>query len=107
MSNKLKLNDNVFIVAGKDIGKKGKIMSINISSNRAVVGGVNMIKRHQAPRSESDPGGIIEKEAAINCSNLKVICPSCEQPTKVGFKRLADGKKVRFCKKVKCNEAID
>jgi large subunit ribosomal protein L24 len=107
MVAKLKLNDNVYVIAGKDVGRQGQIISINSNTNRALVSGINIIKKHQAPRSASDPGGIIEKEALINCSNLKIICPSCKQPTRIGFKNLNTGKKVRFCKKNNCNEVID
>ena len=107
MSNKMKLNDNVFIIAGKDVGKKGQIISIDLNRNRALVSGINIIKRHQAPRTSSDPGGIIEKEAFIHCSNLKVICPSCNEPTRIGFRSLNDGKITRFCKNQKCDEVID
>ena len=107
MTNKMKLNDNVWVIAGKDIGKKGQIISIDLAKNKALVSGVNIIKRHQAPRSASDPGGIIEKEAFINCSNLKVICPTCDSPTRVGIRLLKDGKQARYCKIKKCNEVID
>ena len=107
MSNKMKLNDNVWVIAGKDIGKKGQIISIDLDKNKALVSGVNMIKRHQAPRSASDPGGIIEKEAFIHCSNLKLICPTCNEPTRVGFRSLKYGKRARYWKIQKCNEVID
>ena len=107
MVAKLKLNDNVYVIAGKDVGRQGQIISINSNTNRALVSGINIIKKHQAPRSASDPGGIIEKESLINCSNLQIICPSCKQPTRIGFKNLNTGKKVRFCKKNNCNEVID
>jgi len=104
---KLRSGDEVIVIAGKDIGKKGQIISIDLAKNKALVSGVNIIKRHQAPRSASDPGGIIEKEAFINCSNLKVICPTCDSPTRVGIRLLKDGKQARYCKIKKCNEVID
>ena len=107
MVAKMKLNDNVYVIAGKDVGRQGQIISLDPDTNRALVSGINIIKKHQAPRSASDPGGIIEKESLINCSNLKIICPSCNEPTRIGFKKLNTGKKVRFCKRKNCNEAID
>jgi len=103
--NKLKKNDTVLVIAGKDKGKQGQVREMRPKENRAIVTGVNMIKKHQKPTSPQQPGGIIEREAPIHVSNLMVICKSCGKPTRVGIHFRPDGKKSRYCKK--CNEDFD
>ena len=99
-------NDPVLVIAGKDNGKKGKILRILSKRNAAVVEGVNLMKRHTKPNPQkSIKGGIVEKEAPVHVSNLMVICPSCNAPARVGYKHLEDGRKVRTCRK--CNGEID
>ncbi|NYE57953.1 50S ribosomal protein L24 [Carboxydothermus ferrireducens] len=102
---KVKKGDTVLVIAGKDKDKKGKIVQVLPKENRVVVEGVNIVKRHTRPNPKLPQGGIVEKEAPIHVSNVMVICPSCGKPTRVGKKFLADGKKIRVCKK--CGESLD
>ncbi|MBL42142.1 MAG: 50S ribosomal protein L24 [Rhodospirillaceae bacterium] len=104
MSSKIRKGDNVVVTKGKDKGKKGKVLNIDKLHNKAVVDGVNLYKRHIAPK-QADPGGIKEVESAISISNLSIEDPKDGKPTKVGFKFLEDGKKVRFSKR--SGEVID
>lgn len=97
MAAKLKKGDKVVVIAGKDKGKRGEILSVLPSEGRAVVQGVNLVKRHQRP-TQTSPGGINTKEAPIQLSNLMIEDPKDGAPTRVGFK-VEDGKKVRFAKK--------
>ncbi len=99
----LKKNDRVMVMAGKDRGKVGKILSLDLRKYRATVEGAQIVKRHMKPGPRTS-GGIIEKEAPIHISNLMLICPKCTDPVRVGKKILEDGTKVRVCKK--CGEAI-
>lgn len=104
MAAKLKKGDKVVVMAGKDKGKRGEITSVNPKEGRAVVQGVNLVKRHQRP-TQVAAGGIITKEAPIALSNLMIEDPKDGAPTRVGFKVLEDGRKVRFAKK--SGEMID
>ncbi len=97
MAAKLKKGDKVVVIAGKDKGKRGEILSVLPSEGRAVVQGVNLVKRHQRP-TQTSPGGINTKEAPIQLSNLMIEDPKDGAPTRIGFK-VEDGKKVRFAKK--------
>lgn len=99
----LKKNDKVLVIAGKDKGKTGKIIKILKEKNKALVEGVNIVKKHQKPTPNSS-GGIIEKEAPIHLSNLMIICPKCTEHTRISKKILEDGSKVRICKK--CGEEL-
>lgn len=102
---KIRKDDKVMVIAGKDKGKVGKIMKILRKKNRVMVEKVNMVKRHtKANPYTQQPGGIVEKEAPIHISNIALMCDACTKPTRVGYREV-DGKKVRFCKK--CNEVID
>ena len=101
----LKVNDQVEVIAGKDKGRVGKVIRVNATDGKAVVEKINMIKRHAKPSQMNQQGGIIEKEAAIDASNLMVICPKCSKTSRVGKKILEDGSKVRICKK--CNEPVE
>lgn len=108
MSNKhrIKKEDKVMIMAGKDKGKIGKVLKVLSKSDRVLVEKVNMIKRHTKGNPyQQKPGGIVEKEAPIALSNVQVLCSSCANPTRVGYRITEDGKKVRICKK--CNEMLD
>ena len=103
---KIRKDDKVMVIAGKDKGKVGKVLKILRKKDRVLVEKVNMVKRHtKANPYTQQPGGIVEKEAPIHISNVALMCDACTKPTRVGFKETADGKKVRFCKK--CNEVID
>ncbi|HEV3459353.1 MAG TPA: 50S ribosomal protein L24 [Thermoanaerobaculia bacterium] len=96
---KLRKNDQVLVTAGKNRGARGRVLRVLSSSGRAIVEHVNMIKRHtKANPQKAIQGGILEREAPIQVSNLKVICPECGEPTRIGRKRLEDGRGVRVCK---------
>jgi len=99
---KLKKEDTVEVIAGKDKGKRGRVLKIARDADRVLVEGVNMVKKAKKKRKQNDRGGIVEIEAAIHASNLMIVCKKCG-PTRIGYK--ADGdKKARFCKK--CGEVL-
>jgi large subunit ribosomal protein L24 len=98
-------NDMVVVVAGKDKGKRGKVLKVIPKTERLLVERVNVVKRHTRPKGTTQQGGIVEKEAPLHISNVMVICPKCDRPVRTGHSFLADGRKVRVCKK--CGEAID
>ena len=102
---RIKRDDQVQVIAGKEKGKQGQVREVLPDKSRAFVQGLNMVKRHQAQRDERNPAGIIEKEAPLHISNLKLICRACEKPVRVGFRTRPDGAKVRVCKS--CNQDID
>ena len=94
----IKTGDKVRVIAGKDKGKKGSVKKILAAENRVVVEGINMIKKHQKPNNANPNGGVIDTEAPISASNVMLIDPSTNEPTRVGYK-FVDGKKVRVAKK--------
>lgn len=98
MAAKIKKGDKVEVVSGSDKGKRGEVLRVIPSENRAVVQGVAIAKRHIKPKGMGQPGGIVEKEAAVNLSNLMIVDPKSDKPTRVGFKILEDGKKVRVAR---------
>jgi len=100
---KIKSGDTVTVVAGDHKGSEGKVMRVMADKNKAIVEGVNMVKKHEKPSASNPQGGIVEKEAAIHISNLSLIDSKTGSPTRVGY-RMEDGKKVRFSKK--SNEVI-
>jgi large subunit ribosomal protein L24 len=104
MAAKLKKGDKVVVIAGKDKGKRGEITKVLPAEGRAFVQGVNLVKKHNRP-TQTGPGGIESKEAAIQLSNLMIEDPKDGAPTRVGFKVSKDGKKQRFAKK--SGEMID
>ncbi|HEX7181878.1 MAG TPA: 50S ribosomal protein L24 [Thermoanaerobaculia bacterium] len=96
---KVKKNDQVLVTAGKDRGARGRVLRVLASQGKAIVERVNMMKRHTRPNpNKGIQGGILEREAPIQVSNLKVICPECGKPSRLGRKRLEDGRGVRVCK---------
>ncbi len=101
---KVKTNDQVVVIAGKDKGKKGKVMRIVSKNNRVVVEKVNIRTKH-VKKTAQKAGERIKFEGSIDASNVMVICPSCDKPARVGFKKLENGKKQRICKK--CKDSID
>jgi large subunit ribosomal protein L24 len=101
---KIKKGDHVVVITGKDKGKKGEVLKVLPSENRAIVKGVAMIRRHQR-QTASQEGGIITKEAPIHISNLALEDPKDGKPTRVGYKFLKDGRKVRFARR--SGEVID
>ena len=102
---KIRKNDTVIVIAGKDRGKKGKVRRALPTEDRVVVEGLNMIKRHSRARRAARQAGIIELEAPIHVSNVMLLCEKCGNPTRVNFGFLADGKRVRICNS--CQEVID
>ena len=102
---KVRRNDTVEVLAGKDRGRRGEVRRVLPRDGRVLVTGVNMVKRHQRARSPQEPSGIIEREAPLHLSNVRVVCRSCNHGVRVGFLLLEDGRKVRYCKR--CNETID
>lgn len=102
---KLKKNDLVMVIAGKEKGKSGRILRILTKKDRAIVEKINFTKRHQRPAGQQRQGGIIEREGPLHLSDLMLICESCNKPVRLGERGLEDGKKARFCKK--CGEMID
>lgn len=101
---RLKKDDSVLVIAGRERGKSGKVLRVIAEKNRVVIERVNMIKKHQKARGAQAPGGIIEKEASVHASNVMLLCGKCSKPTRVGNRRSADGA-VRICKR--CGEQID
>jgi large subunit ribosomal protein L24 len=102
---KIRKEDNVLVIAGKDKGKKGKVRFVYPSNGRVLIEGVNMIKTHSRVSQQVRQAGLIEREAPIDLSNVMLICTRCNKPVRVGFKKLDDGHKVRTCRS--CKEAID
>jgi large subunit ribosomal protein L24 len=100
----IRKNDIVMVTAGKDKGKKAKVLRVFYDTSKALVEGINYVKKH-ARKTQQDPkGGIVQREMPIHVSNLAVICPKCTRQVRVGFKELADGTKARVCKK--CGEIL-
>ena len=102
--SKLRVNDKVEVITGKDKGRVGKVLSINLDKSKVIVERINIVKKHQKPSDASQPGQIIEKEAGISISNVMIVCPECAETVRVGKQVLEDGTKVRTCKK--CKAAI-
>ncbi|HEX9882694.1 MAG TPA: 50S ribosomal protein L24 [Desulfobaccales bacterium] len=102
---RLKKNDLVEVVTGKEQGKTGKVLKVFREKNQVLVEKVNMIKRHTRPSPTTGQGGIVEKEAGLNVSKVKLICPKCATATRFRMSVTGEGKKVRMC--LKCKELID
>jgi large subunit ribosomal protein L24 len=102
---KIRKNDTVVVLAGKDQGKRGRVRRALPKKDRVVVEGLNMIKRHSRARRAARQAGIVELEAPIHVSNVMYICTKCKKPARVGYKTLEDGRKVRICRS--CEEVID
>jgi large subunit ribosomal protein L24 len=96
LQSPIRKNDNVLVIAGKDRGKRGRVLKVVPAKNRLVVEGVNMI---------NVKGGIVEREASLHASNVQLVCPECGVQTRVGRKILGDGRKVRICRK--CEGVVD
>ncbi len=99
MAAKIKKGDKVVVLAGRDKGRTGEVRSVSPGDGRAIVEGVNLVKRHTKPSAKNAEGGILTKEATIDLSNLAIADPKDGKPTRVGFKVLDDGRKVRFAKR--------
>ncbi|MGC9522384.1 MAG: 50S ribosomal protein L24 [Anaerolineae bacterium] len=105
--NRIKKGDTVEVIAGDDLGARGEVMRVLPKENRVVVSGVNIVIKHQDPRRAGRSqvqGGRVQIEAPLHLSNVMLVCPSCDQATRVGYQEV-DGQKVRVCRK--CGEAID
>jgi large subunit ribosomal protein L24 len=102
---KIRKNDTVLVIAGKDRGKKGKVRFAYPKKERVLVEGVNFVKKHSRARGQARQAGIIELEAPIHVSNVMFFCDKCNHPARIGFRFLEDGRKVRVCRS--CNEVID
>jgi len=100
----LRKNDMVQVIAGREKGKTGKVLSVDVSSHRVVVEKMNMVKRHQKPTQANRSGGIIEKESSIHYSNVLLLCGKCNKGVRVGHK-VVDKKKVRVCKR--CESVLE
>ena len=101
----IKKDDKVKVLAGKDKGKIGKVLSLKRKNDRILVEKINFVKRHARPSAKHKQGGIIESEAPIHWSNVMLMCNKCVKPVRIKMKRLEDGKKIRVCRK--CDEIID
>lgn len=101
---KIRREDTIEVIKGKDVGKKGRVLKIFSATNKALVEGINLAKKHRRQTRQDQQGGIVSIEAPISLSNLMLLCKHCGKPARVGFKVLNDGTKSRFCKA--CNEVI-
>jgi large subunit ribosomal protein L24 len=101
---KIKKNDKVKVIKGKDRGKTGKVLRVESYNSRLYVEGINIFKRHTRQKDQSKPGGIIKKEGPIRISNVQLVCPNCGKQVRVGFKIKDSGEKARICKK--CGQEI-
>jgi len=105
MQARIRKNDTVMVIAGRERGKTGKVIRVLTSDNRAVVERLNLVKRHTKSRGAQSPYGIVEKEAPIHLSNLMMMCDRCNAPVRLGKRRLEDGRSVRICRR--CREQVD
>jgi len=101
----IKKDDKVKVIAGKDRGKIGKVLSLKNKNSRIIIENINMMKKHARASAKHRQGGIIESESPIHWSNVMLMCSKCVTPVRIKMKRLDDGKKIRVCSK--CNEIID
>ena len=102
----IRRNDTVLVLTGKDRGKRGRVLKVLPGSNRLVIEGVNLIKRHTKPNPRANiKGGIVQREASVHASNVQLVCPECGAPARIGRKILGDGRKVRICRK--CQGVVD
>ena len=102
----IRRNDNVVVIAGRDRGKRGRVLRVIPGRDRLIVEGVNMVKRHtRANPQRNIKGGIVEREGSVEASNVQLVCPECGKPTRIGRRLLGDGRKVRICRK--CEGVVD
>jgi len=100
----IKKNDQVIVLSGRDCGKRGKVVATYPKEGKVIVEGVNIVTRHQKPRKQTDPGGIMKKESPIYACKVMRVCPKCSKPTRIGHDVKDGGDKSRVCKK--CGEMI-
>jgi large subunit ribosomal protein L24 len=101
---KIRKNDTVMVIAGRDRGKTGKVLRVLPARGRLIVERLNMVKRHTKPRGAASPGGIVEREAPLDISNVMVLCDRCNAPVRIGIKFAADGSKSRICRR--CGDVL-
>ena len=107
-SMKIKKGDQVRVVSGKEAGKTGKVVRVDTEKHRVTLERLNMVKKHTKPNPKTNPqGGVIEREAPLDVSNVMLVCPSCGQPTRVGYRLIENGGKVRTCRRGNCGKDID
>jgi large subunit ribosomal protein L24 len=111
---KIRRGDQVEVLTGKDVGRRGKVLEVIPSERRLIVEKINMVKRHTKPRpvkgsrgAQMTPGGVIEKEAAIRVDNVALVCPRCNEPTRVGYRIADNGDKIRHCRRAGCHADIE
>ena len=102
----VKKGDTVLVLSGKSRCKKGKVLEVSPKEGKVIVEKANMVTKHVKPRRQGEAGGRIEAEGAIYACKVQVICPKCKMPTRIGYKVLEDGKKVRVCKNPDCRETF-
>jgi len=103
-TNKIRKDDTVYVITGKDKGKTGKVLRVLPKKGRVIVENINLIYKHMRPSQQLQQGGIIKREGPIEITNLMLVCNKCSKPIRVGFTLLEDGRKVRVCKK--CGEVM-
>lgn len=102
---KIRKGDTVMVIAGRERGKTGKVLSLDLERGKIVVEKLNIIKRHTKPNQKNRQGGILEREAPVAISNVLIYCANCQKPVRVGVKPTDDGRRLRVCKK--CQDVID
>lgn len=102
---KIRKNDNVLVITGRNRGKQGKVRFAFPDKNNLIIEGINLVKRHTKPAGQGRPGGIIDREAPISAASVMLLCNKCNHPARIGYRFLNDGRKVRFCRV--CQEVID
>jgi large subunit ribosomal protein L24 len=102
----VKTGDKVKVISGHHKGESGKIVGVSAKEGKVIVEGVNMVTKHVKPRRQGEAGGRVEAEGALYACKVQVVCPKCKMPTRVGYKVLEDGKKVRVCKNKDCGETF-
>ena len=105
MRARIKKNDTVMVIAGRERGKTGKVLRVISAKERALIERLNLVKRHQKPRGPQSPSGIVEMEAPIHLSNLMIMCDKCNAPVRMGKRLLEDGRSVRVCRR--CGDQLD
>ena len=105
MRARIKKNDTVMVIAGRERGKTGKVLRVIPAKERALIERLNLVKRHQKARGPQSASGIVEKEAPLHLSNLMIMCDKCNAPVRMGKRELDDGHSVRVCRR--CGEQLD
>ena len=104
IKSRIRKNDTVMVIKGRERGKTGKVLRVIPAANRVVVERLNLVKRHSKPKGPQSPGGIVEKEAPLQLANVMLMCERCNAPVRAGIKLAADGAKSRICRR--CGEAL-